>query len=557
MQQHYANYGDEEDDNEDGIGFFDSMGGIQQNFKRLHRNDPNTTWMTTPILGNPNMFVFLGQSLVGNTHCLDLLMDNLVLNEAAAQSLAHGLAQSNLQRFTIRNSIQERPTEETSDDGVGRIRQIFFRGIQASPTLQELTIDSVQVDQLTFFGDAITRPSASSTLPPLRKLCLNRLILTKTKPTKQFAKALKAATLNCLHIREGLQERPGQSGRLIDIVCEGIQSNPTLAELRIESSPIEQLGHWRQVLMNAMPALQTFTLSEFHDPRGANQYAQLVVETLQNRRLTGLQLWDGIFGPAAVSRLAHTIQQGHNSLTTLKLHSIHMDDQSLAMILDHWGPSPIQTLSLHYNDIGPDSVPRLVRFVREHPSLQTLDLSSNPFGFDGIRAMALELPNFPSQLQQLNLGDCADYREFGNDPAGIQQARELDAAGRRAGLALLQGIQHNVYLPKLLLENNEFPDDILHDIGFYLSLNGSGRYLLSTTMDHGLASTVWCHIFAKSARQYPTYEASILFYFLCEQPALVPPCDGGRTREERDENMRERDQSNPSSSSRSSGCSIM
>jgi hypothetical protein len=93
---------------------------------------------------------------------------------------------------------------------------------------------------------------------------------------------------------------------------------------------------------------------------------------------------------------------------------------------------------------------------------------------------------------------------------------------KKAAVAFLEGLKVALQLRKLdIAEEAIFQQEHANEISFYVGLIRHGRYLLAT--NHGLTSTVWCHILGKC--QGP-HESSIIFYFLREQPSLVQPRRG-------------------------------
>lgn len=517
--------------------------------KALHRNDPSITCVEFQWTTNPDDFLLLGHALAHNTHCRGLLLENLLLNEETAEALENGMESSQLRSLQIQDQIVEIP--ETVR---GMLRRTFFRGVQHSSTLSELTLSNMDVDDLDGVGEVI-RYSTS-----LKTLCLDQLIFTKTKSTKQLVKALLSAspTLTCLHIKRHLHEEPPhRTERFLPLLYEGISCCPTIRELILERIPCRQLGRWREIIL-AMPAasLESLTVCEFDDnpsefddlnddeddehehehehtvihtlnaAQEAEQYALLLMEALRRPTLSTLNVYNGIIlgGLEVMPRLGHALQ--HNTtLATLKLDNLHLHDRDLALLMDHWGANAsVKTLSFRCNVFGQDGAQRLMRWVVEHPTLQSLDLSCNVIRVEGIRRIAMELPNLSPQLTRLNLSHCAETLLFADgDEARIQASNAFAAASYQAGVALLQGIQSNFHLQSLLLQGVFVTQPLEREIQFYRGLNVTGRRLLS--MNHGLATTVWCHILARGIKQFPEFQASILYYFLSEQPALVPRSD--------------------------------
>jgi hypothetical protein len=77
--------------------------------------------------------VSLGNALPLMMSLRALFFKCLTLTEPGAQALGRGIIQSKLKRLALSNCIQEQPEDS------GNIRLILYQGIQASPTMQELS----------------------------------------------------------------------------------------------------------------------------------------------------------------------------------------------------------------------------------------------------------------------------------------------------------------------------------------------------------------------------------------------------------------------------------
>jgi hypothetical protein len=196
------------------------------------------------------------------------------------------------------------------------------------------------------------------------------------------------------------------------------------------------------------------------------------------------------------------------SIKSLTLTYAGMDDERLMILLEHWRPtSLLRYLDVSYNDITAQGAIDLLRAAIEHPMLKKVFLTRNQqIDFAGIHMIANEIPNL--RLMTLDISECFRTKRKGNK---VKEQRAVDA--------LTDAVQSNFTLCELGFSfGNE-------RMWFYLELNRLGRHLF--TMNHGLASTVWCHIFEKCGRiRNPckvNLKASLVNYFLREQPHLVAP----------------------------------
>jgi hypothetical protein len=91
-----------------------------------------------------------------------------------------------------------------------------------------------------------------------------------------------------------------------------------------------------------------------------------------------------------------------------------------------------------------------------------------------------------------------------------------------ASQALLRAVKCNMHLKEL--SNFDLPDIIQKQVLFYLTLNKFGRkFLLS--QEQAIIPALWPHILEICGE-----DASFLFYFLREQPMLIPAVKGKKRR---------------------------
>jgi hypothetical protein len=204
----------------------------------------------------------------------------------------------------------------------------------------------------------------------------------------------------------------------------------------------------------------------------------------------------------AINNLVQILRQS-SSLTRLELDECGIDGDALELLVDRWHPSlTIRSLRWQSFSLGGGVLKTLLRAVASgRMPLHELDLSLYQCSVcHTLQILGEALPSLTNVTHvSLSLNGW-DTRDLQN----------------KASPALLNGMKVALQLQKLKITGNyilsqEFPNE--HD--FYMSLIRHGRYLLAA--NHGLASTVWCHILEKCQGR------STVFYFLREQPSLIQP----------------------------------
>ncbi len=209
--------------------------------------------------------------------------------------------------------------------------------------------------------------------------------------------------------------------------------------------------------------------------------------------------------------------QTNTSLRQLTVESCRVDDAGIKGLVEHWHPkSPIQSLRLPNNNIGPIGAQLLFRAAQRHPALQTLDISANGnVGIEAVRNIGKDLPN-QHYLTSISLFHCIDSR-----PLDLK----LPLAAYRA---LLDGLYSNLHILEFNVYGNGFPLGREDEIHFYLWRNMSGGNLL---LSNRVSASLWCYFFQKC--QFHDLGASLLFFYLRKQPSLfaVPQSSHTGTRE--------------------------
>jgi hypothetical protein len=222
-----------------------------------------------------------------------------------------------------------------------------------------------------------------------------------------------------------------------------------------------------------------------------------------NAHLTKLVLKDCAIGDQGVG-LVILFRQGlqrNTSLTQLTLEGCRVNDAGIQGLVEHWLPdSPIQSLRLPKNSLGPTGAQLLFRAAQRRPALKRLDISLNgAVGYEALRNIGIDLPH-QFYLTSIDLFGCVNSRPFD---------LTWPLAAHRA---LMEGLQNNRHIRELNVFGNGFPLGREDEVEFYLRRNSSvGNVLLSA----GAPATLWCYFFEAYQN-----EPSILFYYLREQPSL-------------------------------------
>jgi hypothetical protein len=196
--------------------------------------------------------------------------------------------------------------------------------------------------------------------------------------------------------------------------------------------------------------------------------------------------------------------QTNTSLTQLTVTECRVDDVGIQGLVEHWHPeSPIQSLGLPNNSLGPTGAQWLFRAAQQHPALQTLDISGHgTIGFEALRNIGNDLPN-QHYLTSINLFGCVDSRPFD---------LKWPLAAHRA---LLKGLYNNLHIQEINVSGNGFPPGREGEIEFYLCRNTSGGNIL---LSNRVSASLWCYFFQTC--QFHDLGASLLFFYLREQSSL-------------------------------------
>jgi hypothetical protein len=283
-----------------------------------------------------------------------------------------------------------------------------------------------------------------------------------------------------------------QGLRVMATLMSGIAQSSSIKTVRLESTFAK--ANFKPIV-SSIRSLETLSIEE-------NCHVPYLCEGLRlTESVTNLEITRQMLDLDQMQLLSTTLPHCL-SIKSLNLSQAQMDDERLMILLEHWQPtSPLEKLDVSFNNITAVGAAGLFRACSNLPLLKSLQMKYNQqIGYPGIHMIANELPNVP--LKTLDISECYYSRPY-----------EGESDLRRAVDALTDGVRGSHTLGRLVFS---FGTDRL---SFFLELNRLGRFLL--TINHGLASTVWCHIFEKCGRTRNTKRANLVYYFLREQPHLV------------------------------------
>jgi hypothetical protein len=296
----------------------------------------------------------------------------------------------------------------------------------------------------------------------------------------------------------------GQGLRVL--LQQGIQTSGRL----LESLEIDALTRKLNTsgLAEIIPCVETLSLKYVHFglPEDRSQFHSLCEGFGRTSNLLGLTLEHCKLDDDATRMLFNALLN-HRSMKSLNLAESRIGDAGVAALVDNWPEdSKLDRLDLRNSQISTVGVQRLMTALPNRRTLKTLNLMGNGFGFEEVEMIANHLPNL--KIREFYIGDVSMVEE-------MRRTRVMDS--------WVRGIQANYFLQTVFINRNrnlllEFMDEIY----VYTKLNKYGRYLLPIAND--VPPALWCLIFAKSRTErdsFREYSASIIFYFLVEQPHLV------------------------------------
>jgi hypothetical protein len=296
----------------------------------------------------------------------------------------------------------------------------------------------------------------------------------------------------------------GQGLRVL--LQQGIQASGRL----LESLEIHALKRKLNTsgLAEIIPCVETFSLKYVHFglPEDRSQFHSLCEGLGRTSNLLGLSLQQCKLDDDATRMLFNALLN-HRSMKSLNFAESRIGDAGIAALVDNWPEdSKLELLDLRSNQITTDGVQRLMTALPNHRAMKTLNLMGNGFGFEEVEMIANHLPNL--KIREFLIGDVSM----------VDKVRRIHVMDR-----WLEGIKANHFLQTIYMHGNEdFRLEFMDEIDFYTKLNKYGRYLLPIAND--VPPALWSLIFAKSRTERDftrEYSASIIFYFLVEQPHLV------------------------------------
>jgi hypothetical protein len=197
----------------------------------------------------------------------------------------------------------------------------------------------------------------------------------------------------------------------------------------------------------------------------------------------------------------------NRAIKFLRVAGNSITDVGVGAFVENWDQnSTIECLDLSCNKFSVDGARLLLSATSDRPSVLHLKLNHNTaIGCDGLIYLAEQvLPNV--QLQTLDLSYCGC--EGSEEMAGFCEKKR--SAEKLVSRAIVMAVRRNDHLHYFRWAKSDCKTKAKEEIDCFLCIN-RGRYLLSETYSLAL----WPHVFAN-------HEKSNTFFFLREQPALIP-----------------------------------
>lgn len=533
----------------------------------LKNNACITSWTSelNPETTDPDYIILLGEALMTNTVLRRLELRRLALTEADAYALVRGINFSRLESVAL--TLHSSP-----DKPLAEIWNILCQGLR-SPTVQEMQLQSMPWVEIAGLGMLL------SSLPSLRKLRLESLILFDEQRARSLAKGLRESKLECLFVSQPYIPDPAQrQSKLHDtiwkiLIHDGIKSIQSLDELIFQRASTDQVIELSNGF-HGMKSLRKLGLEYTNlSETSATALAKGIIRQSKLESLSFKQhpteVCSGLYGQVLLEILPSS-----TSLTKLELLNLPLENNAIFITLLAKGicqNSSVQSLVLGGLGINAPWIQILFEQGLQHNgTLTKLAFHQCPFDVNMILSMEKHWPlNSPIStlcLHTTTINHCGIQALFGivsRHPAlkelelngmthlgyeslsmigkglvhqpyltsitlcGCSTGERHDVAVHArahatarclAVQALLEGIQKNLRLQHVNVRGNSFPPKVERAIEFRAGINRMGRYLLTT--NHGLATSIWCFILAK-CQQQRELAASLTYYHLHEQPHLM------------------------------------
>jgi hypothetical protein len=468
----------------------------------------------------------IGESLRENTTLATLDISVEGLTPKGAEALAVGIALSKLTAVAIKGQAQQHD----------KVMGILFRkGLMLSKSIACLNMLTLVGDVDAFIGTLHLLRSlklwntaiASETVEKLRDGLARNDSLEELSlgfdgsSSSKIEQILSSLELRSHHLKK-LQVR--------------ILADPELDQDSLFSSlsRINRLGKAPEVLelfncdtsgsgwdtfcdSLSLPAVASLAISNSH--LRLPSVESLSRSLAQNTSLQSLCLCKTRLGNEGLEALCSGLVQSA-SLNTVQLVNNEIGDDGVASFVKSWKhDSNIQHLDLSNNAIGPTGAKQLMQAAAFQSRLQSVSLAGNVnIGMDGLKAVGGCLSQV--KLNKLDLSMRPAGELFGFALPSKSSKNDVEEAGQ----ALMEGLESNFSIQKLIVSESDFPSEIQSMLRYYADLNQSGRYLLR---DHAVPPGVWGALLAKCEGESP------LFYFLLQKPELMTFLEEARRHEKK------------------------
>eukprot|EP00984_Skeletonema_dohrnii_P023207 scaffold12278_cov104-Skeletonema_dohrnii-CCMP3373.AAC.7 len=288
----------------------------------------------------------------------------------------------------------------------------LLEGICRNRSIQSLEVENIIVDA-TFIHLAPFFGNNSN----LTRFMLGCLRMGSDLCARNFAMALvKCDSLTCLCFEVSADGGQFSDDAFNDIIFPALNFLPQLEKLSFEDHYIEGEGYatlGNILRLGGMGKLRVLDLISSGVNDAGLQTLVAGMKSCQNLVRLNLCGNDAIT-VAALRTSSDFFQSESCRLESLNLASIGIDDEGAIILATGLTTyKPLKHLNLSQNDIGDEGIAALVSglTIAANTSLETLNLSENPFTIAGVRSLSTLIQSERSCLKLLNLGWMIDGDE--------------------------------------------------------------------------------------------------------------------------------------------------
>jgi Ran GTPase-activating protein (RanGAP) involved in mRNA processing and transport len=464
----------------------------------------NTMWgMASTIMRPtiPDWLEVVGQRLVDNDPALTTLE---ITHQRIDDSMAIYLAQALEENHTVTVFILS--LHSIVDDGALAIATMLGNN-KTIDTLQFRDLRNSREANLLF---AAVGPRVTITEFSLRHSYLCRTsALSLSNMIEHHASICEVRLVDCQMARDGLA-----------VLADGLSKNTVLTRLYLVNN---ELGAGGALAIGSMlsknKSLQEVYVCENDiGDAGTKALCEGLRENTIVRLLDLRSNYIGKVGAASITSLLNV----NKSIERLLLGNNDLGDPGVSSICASLATNTVvRTLDLSNNDVSAHGTEEIAAMLRTNDVLQALNLAFNSIGDDGTALIANVLETNKA-LRRLSLTrnkiSSNGVKVFAKSLPSMRGLKELtmikNSVDQDGALALLKGLEFNMELEYLQVEDTFLSPEILKKMVHWIKLNCAGRKIFrETNLDHGL----WAHVLAKPL---VNSDHNVLFHFLSEKPEV-------------------------------------